>query len=131
MDKKFIYYSDFDTQFRANPVTKDVVKKTNENSIKQSLRLLLMTSFYDRKWHPEIGCNLNEVLFNQLDDYLLFTTGESVKNLIGRYEPRVEVLDVVCKVSDINAYIVEIIITYKILVTDETDTFIYTINRVR
>ena len=37
-------YSDFDISFLPDPVTADLMKVENEESIKQSLRLLVLTS---------------------------------------------------------------------------------------
>ena len=122
-------YSDFDVQFNMHPITKDIIKKTNEQSVRQSLRLLLQTVFYDRKWQPQIGCNLNELLFGQLDAFQLFSTEETLKTIIKKYEPRIELQEVKCT-SD-NSFSVTVKIVYRIIMLDKTDTFIYTINKVR
>lgn len=126
-----IIYSDFDVQFNVHPITKDIIKKTNEQSVRQSLKLLLQTIFYDRKWQPEIGCNLNELLFGQLDEFQLYTTQEQVKAVIQKYEPRIELYDVSCTVDERNEFRVNIKLVYKILMLDKTDTFVYSINKVR
>ena len=112
-----------------HPITKDIIKKTNEQSVRQSLRLLLQTVFYDRKWQPQIGCNLNELLFGQLDAFQLFSTEETLKTIIKKYEPRIELQEVKCT-SD-NSFSVTVKIVYRIIMLDKTDTFIYTINKVR
>lgn len=124
-------YSDFDVQFNIHPITKDIIKKTNEQSVRQSLRLLLQTIFYDRKWQPEIGCNLNELLFGQLDQFQLFTTEEELKRIIIKYEPRIELNEVSCKIDETRNFLITIKIVYKIIMLDKTDTFIYTINKIR
>jgi phage baseplate assembly protein W len=50
-------YSDFDLDFVAHPVTKDITKKLNENAIAQSIRNLLLTGHYERPFKPELGSN--------------------------------------------------------------------------
>ena len=124
-------YSDIDVNLNMHPITHDVIKKVNENSIRQSLRLLLQTVFYDRKWQPAVGCYLNQHLFGLLDDYQLNSTEEQLRKVIEKYEPRVRIDELSCQVSDSNSYKVDIRMTYTILILDKTDTFVYTINKVR
>lgn len=122
-------YSDFDVQFGMHPITKDLIKKTNEQSVRQSLRLLIQTSFYDRKWQPDVGCNLNELIFGQLDQFQLFSTEETLKKVITKYEPRIELKQLSCTVND--SYVVTVKIVYRVIMLDKTDTFIYNINKLR
>ena len=124
-------YSDFDVNLGLHPVTKDVVKKTNLESVRQSLRLLLLTVFYDRKWQPEIGCNLNRLLFGQLSDFVLYNTAEELKRLIGLWEPRVNIQELTVERSSTNDFVVVVRIVYSIVWLGLTDTFVYTINKVR
>lgn len=126
-----VYYSDFDVNLRMNPVTKDVIKKTNIQAIRQALKLLLMTSYYDRKFAPDIGTALRDLLFKQLDDFTLYSVSEQLKKSIGAYEPRIHIDELTCTVSEINRFQVEIKITYTILAIGKTDTYVYSINRIR
>lgn len=126
-----IIYSDFDVNLKINPITHDIIKKTNEESVKQSLKLLLKTSFYDRKWHPEIGCELDNLLFGQLDPFELYSTQENLKELITKYEPRIKINDINVSVSPKNQFAVIVTINYTIIVSNKTDTFVLTINRLR
>jgi phage baseplate assembly protein W len=128
---KRIIYSDFDVNLGLHPITKDVIKKTNENSVRQSLRLLLQTIFYDRKWHPEIGCNLNALLFGQLDAFQLYTTQEEISRIITYYEPRITLQECTCEVSPTDSFKVILRLVYYINMLDKTDTYVYTINRLR
>jgi hypothetical protein len=48
-------YSDFDLSFAANPVTGDVAKKYDVNAVKQSLKTLVLTRFYERPFQPKLG----------------------------------------------------------------------------
>lgn len=124
-------YSDIDVNLNMHPITHDVIKKVNENSIRQSLRLLLQTVFYDRKWQPAIGCNLNSLLFGLLDDFQLYSTEEQLRKVIEKYEPRIRIDELSCTISESNSYQVNVRMTYTILILDKTDTFVYTINKVR
>lgn len=124
-------YSDFDVNLQVHPITKDVIKKTNENSVRQSLRLLLQTIFYDRRWHPEIGCNLNALLFGQLTSFQLYTTQEELKRIISYYETRITLQECTCQVSSTDEFKVQVRLVYYINMLDKTDTYVYTLNRIR
>ena len=82
-------YSDFDVEFNLNKKTKDVNIKRNLDSIKQSLWCLLQTSFYDRKWHPEIGSYFPKMLFSLGHTELFHMLESQITTLIQQYEPRV------------------------------------------
>ncbi len=56
-------YKDLNLNFSANPVTGDVTMVTDVNAVKRSVRNLLLTNHYDRPFHPEIGSNIQNILF--------------------------------------------------------------------
>lgn len=129
-----IVYSDFDVTFRKNIMTGDVIKKTNIEDIRQSLYLLFNTKFYDRKWHPEIGSYLPQLLFNQDDDYIKNIIKSQIELLIGTYEPRITIEDIwVGHESDMDKVLgkVTIRIRYHVNILNYDDTYIYTITRLR
>lgn len=82
-------YRDFDIRFIKNPVNNDVVTLSTVDSIKQSIRLLVQTSFHDHPMYPRIGTRIRASLFE------LFHTGvtdgikQEIINVIGTFEPRV------------------------------------------
>jgi phage baseplate assembly protein W len=87
-------YSDFDLDFGAHPVTKDVSKKLNENAIAQSIRNLLLTSHYERPFNPDLGSNLKKFLFEPMDNVTTSLIQESILFTLRNYEPRVDVQQV-------------------------------------
>lgn len=135
MSKKYPeLYSDFDIGMRRNAMTGDVIRKKDLDDIKQSLGLLLMTRFYSRCWHPEIGSYLPTILFNQDDDYIKKIIEEQIETLITNYEPRVKLTDIKiyhASTEDEFHGRVTVRIEYQIVGLDLNDTYIYTINRVR
>lgn len=88
-------YSDIDLRFIAHPVTGDVSTLSNEDAIKASVRNLVLTNFYERKFHPEIGSQIYSLLFepnSMMMDVLLKT---AISETIINFEPRVRLIDVV------------------------------------
>lgn len=56
-------FRDFDLSFRRNPVTNDLLSLDTEGSIKQSLKNLVLTSFYESPKQVGFGTNVKSSLF--------------------------------------------------------------------
>jgi phage baseplate assembly protein W len=87
-------FVDFDASFLSNPTTRDLTVKTNDRAIKAAVRSLVLTSFYEKPFHPEIGSQVNRLLFENFGDMFVILMKESVTDVITNYEPRVTVIDV-------------------------------------
>ena len=60
-------YKDLNLIFSPHPNTKDVTKKTDIEVVKQSVKNLILTKHYERPFHPEIGSNVTDILFESND----------------------------------------------------------------
>ncbi len=56
-------FSDLDFNFTAHPVTKDVSRRYDENSVKTALKNLILTRNYERPFHSEIGSPIRSLMF--------------------------------------------------------------------
>ena len=56
-------FRDLDLDFDRNIVTNDVKVVEDVVAIKRSVRNLVQTNFYERPFHPELGCGVRELLF--------------------------------------------------------------------
>jgi phage baseplate assembly protein W len=98
-------YSDISLTFRANPVTGDVVKLYDEDSVKASVINLVMTMNYEIPFHPEIGCAVQASLFDNISTMTAINIRRSISDVLQNFEPRVQVIDVQVSVSpDSNGY---------------------------
>lgn len=122
-------FSDLDGLFGINPRTKDVALKTDDNAIRTALRNLILTNHFERPFHPEIGCQIHNLLFENDHPTTLLVVERAIKDTITKFEPRVILLAV-----DVNSHEnneVTIAIEYKIKNTDVPRTFTTTFTRVR
>lgn len=87
-------YSDLNLLFSSHPVTGDVTKKTDEESVKASLRNLISTKHYERPFHPEIGCQIYSLLFENFTPVTKQVMMKTIFDTIQKFEPRATVLDV-------------------------------------
>ena len=102
-------YKDLNLNFTANPVTGDVTMVTDVNAVKRSVRNLLLTNHYDRPFHPEIGSNIQNILFQNFGPITGNQLSRAIEELIVNFEPRAKVETVECyPLSDQNKYDVRI-----------------------
>ena len=87
-------YSDFNLLFSSHPVTGDVARKNDEEAVKQSLRNLISTRHYERPFHPEIGCQIHGLLFENFNPVTAQVMKRTILDTIDKFEPRVTVLEV-------------------------------------
>jgi phage baseplate assembly protein W len=100
--KKSRTFSDIDLRFTAHPVTGDIMQITDEQAIKASVRNLVLTNFYERKFHPEIGSQITSLLFEPYSMMLDIMIKTAVSETIVNHEPRVKLIDVVVNSSPDN-----------------------------
>jgi phage baseplate assembly protein W len=82
------FYKDLDLDFTRNVVTNDVVKIEDVNAVKRSVRNLVQTNFYERPFHPELGCGVRELLFENFTPLTRIFLQRKIEEVITNYEPR-------------------------------------------
>lgn len=86
-------YSDLDLDFLAHPTTGDVVRKTGLDAIKRSVRNLVLTNFYDRKFRSSIGSNATKILFDNINPFTATFLKDAIIEVISNFEPRIKLAD--------------------------------------
>lgn len=123
-------FSDINLLFTRNPITADVTRKLNEEAIKASVKNLITTKNFERPFHPEIGCQLYGLLFENLTPSVYQTIKKTIFDVIEKFEPRVLVIDVkLQETPDQNSLNVDI--EFKINNSERPVTLKTTIQRVR
>lgn len=128
-------YSDLDLDFIAHPTTKDVIKKTGLESIKRSVRNLVLTNFYDRKFRSFIGSNATKILFDNINPFTATFLKDAIIEVITNFEPRVKLSEdetngvIVSVDPDNNGYNVRI--TFNIINTGAPATISLFLERIR
>lgn len=130
MSRNTRMFSDLDLNFTAHPVTGDVSMRYDENAIKTSLKNLILTNNYERKFHSEIGTPIKGLLFEIPTPLLGVTIQRVVTDLINNFEPRVRLIEVRSDVSPDNNS-VYITITFTILNTQRPITLDVVLERTR
>ena len=123
-------YSDFRTDFATHPVTKQLIKLTDEQAIRRSLRNIILTMPTERLFNPTFGCSIYRMLFEPITEQ----TSEAIKNeiltTVGNSEPRVKIISVEA-IPDYDNELYRINVTYVIVNMKEPSSITITLNRVR
>lgn len=82
-------YSDLDLSFAAHPITGDVVRRYDVNAVKQALKILILTNYYERPFQPKLGSPVYGMLFENVDKITANSLKLRLELLINRYEPRI------------------------------------------
>lgn len=87
-------FSDLDLNFTAHPVTKDIVRRFDENAVKSSLKNLILTANYERPFHSEIGSPIRALLFEPASPLIIASMKKAIWDMVNNFEPRVVLLNV-------------------------------------
>lgn len=130
INRKVRDFSDFNLLFTPHPATADVSKVLNENAIKAAVRNLVLTRNYERPFHPEIGCQISSLLFENYSPTVKATMERTVQDVLEKFEPRARLtrLDVVENVDE-NA--VDVTIEFAINNIERLVTVTVTLTRAR
>tara|TARA_B110000503_G_scaffold35938_1_gene58828 strand:+ start:9980 stop:10396 length:417 start_codon:yes stop_codon:yes gene_type:complete len=92
--KKITLYQDFKKNLEISPVSADLTVWKDEDSIKESMRNLILTDRGERLMQPNLGGNINAMLFENITPSTLMLIQNQVRTTIELYEPRAELIDV-------------------------------------
>ena len=107
-------YSDIDLAFIAHPVTGNPTRKTNRDAVRQSVKSLILTDYYERPFKSDIGCSIRYYLFENWTPMTKQNMERAVKEVISNYEPRARLLSIdVQDQPDYNALSISIAFTIK------------------
>lgn len=110
-------YRDLDFNFLMHPRTGDVSVKEDADAIKQSVRNLVLTQFYERPFQSRLGSRVHSLLFESFTPFLKEVIATEVSNVIRNYEPRVVLLNINV-LSEPESHSITLDILFKIRNTD-------------
>ena len=114
VSKKF---KDLSMSFKFNPLSGDLITLKNENAIARAVRNIVSTTPGEKFFNPEFGSSVGEILFENVDDITAVSIQDEIRNCLGNYEPRVELIDVFVDPNfDENQF--DVTITYRIIGVD-------------
>lgn len=107
-------FSDLNLAFTAHPATGQVTRKTDREAVRQSVKSLVLTNFYERPFKPDIGCSIRSFLFELWTPVNRQRMENAIKEVIANYEPRAQLLNVIVQDNpDYNSLVVNIVFRTK------------------
>ena len=82
-------YKDLDLNFTIHPVKKDINKNIDEMAVINSVKNLILTNHYERPFQPDIGSNIQKLLFENMDNITAAAIQREIELTIKNFEPRV------------------------------------------
>ena len=87
-------YKDLDLFFGKTQGSADISKITDVESVKRSVRNLVLTNFYEKPFHPEIGSGVRDILFENMTPVTSVVLAKKIEDVIENFEPRARLIGV-------------------------------------
>ena len=84
-------YRDLDLNFTIHPIKKDINKHTAEMAVVNSIKNLVLTKHYEVPFQPEVGSNIQKLLFEPLDSVTASLLDREIRQVVANFEPRASV----------------------------------------
>lgn len=109
LNKSTVYYSDIPASFAKSMISNDLSASYDMNAIQQSMVAIIKTVPGERPFNPEYGCNVINMLFENVNQLSAFSIKKEIETAIGTYEPRVRLKNVIASpLPDDNKYAIQI-----------------------
>ena len=87
-------HRDLDLFFSRKQGSGDVNRITDVEAVKRSVRNLVLTNFYEKPFHPEIGSGVRDMLFENMSPLTAVVLAKKVEDVIENFEPRARLIGV-------------------------------------
>lgn len=98
---------------------------SNEDSIEESIRIIIGTRQGELPMHPEFGCRIQEYTFESADYTTLYSMKTEVEYALTRWEPRITEIQAEVSDEQIDQGILLIHISYVIRSTNNQYNLVY------
>ena len=107
-------HRDLDLSLKIHPIRKDIIPLKDDAAIKNAIKNLLITNFYERPFADDLGANLRGLLFEPAGLLTNIELRSNIRDVIEKYEQRVVVssIDITDNISR-NEYLIEVFFNIK------------------
>jgi phage baseplate assembly protein W len=98
---------------------------SHEREIEESIRLILGTAIGERPMRPEFGCGIHDYIFAPTDATTAGRIAYEVRASLRRWEPRVEVADVIVDIAEDDPALLYIDIRYSFTSTNDPRNLVF------
>ena len=94
IDRNVRKWKDLDLFFGKKQASKDINKVVDVQSVKRSVRNLVLLNHYEKPFHPEIGSGVRDMLFELMTPITAFILAKKIEDVIENFEPRAKLVGV-------------------------------------
>jgi phage baseplate assembly protein W len=102
-----------------------VALASHEREIEESIRLILGTAFGERPMRPDYGCAIHDHVFAGVDSDVAARLAVAVRSSLVRWEPRIEVEDVLIQFDPDVAALIYIDVRYAVGDTNDPRNLVF------
>ena len=88
-------FKDVSMTFQRNPLNGDILGLKNENAISRSIRNIVFTIPGEKFFNESFGSDINQSLFMNIDELSAVIIKDQISSSISKFEPRVNLVEVV------------------------------------
>ncbi len=96
-----------------------------EDSIRESIILILSTSKGERVMRPDFGSGIHEYVFQVINTSSLALIKSSIQEALRTYEPRIEVTDISINTESVSNGVLKISVDYTVIQTNNQFNLVY------
>lgn len=123
-------YTDLDLNFSKNRRNNDIASLNGLDAVKNSIKNLVCTNYYEIPFNPSKGSNVRKLLFDNVTPMTAIFLKDAIEQVITNYESRVTLFSVdVQPMPDDNRYQVNIV--FRILNVNFPVTVAFFLERIR
>jgi len=107
-------WRDLDLSLKIHPIRKDIIPLKDDAAIKNAVKNLLVSNFYERPFQDDLGANLVGLLFEPASILTNILLRNSIKDVLNKYEPRIATTNItITDLPDQNSYNILVKFTIK------------------
>jgi phage baseplate assembly protein W len=122
-------YRDIDLLFAAKP-NGEIYKKRDAAAVKQAVKNLILTNYYEKPFEPFYGGNIRALLFELADSEIEDDVKDQISRAIGIYEPRALVRNIFVNWQE-ERNSLTVTLEFQVVNTEEVVTFTTSLSRLR
>ena len=123
-------YSDLDLSLKIHPIRKDIIPLKDDAAVKNAVRNLLISNFYERPFQEDLGANLRGLLFEPVGVITNIELRDNIKFVLEKYEPRIAVRSIdITDIFDTNQYRIKV--NFAIKQNNQNDSVEIVLRRLR
>ena len=122
-------YRDLDLSLKRHPITGKITTLKDDAAVKNAVKNLVLTNFFERPFQPSLGANLRGLLFEPADGVTRLAIKDNIEGVV-KAEPRIKLLALsVIDLSDKNAY--RVTMSYRIRESNKVEDVEIVLRRLR